>query len=69
MDESWDVSEGRGSPQGGKRYPRMQMMGSGFLAEMKAKQERRAYKVKDVNEVQGKKMGDDNNNHFHVTVL
>ncbi|XP_037533001.1 F-actin-uncapping protein LRRC16A [Nematolebias whitei] len=44
MDEPWDGSDGRGSPQGGKRYPRMQMMGSGFLAEMKAKQEKRAYK-------------------------
>uniref|UniRef100_A0A8C6L927 Capping protein regulator and myosin 1 linker 1 n=1 Tax=Nothobranchius furzeri TaxID=105023 RepID=A0A8C6L927_NOTFU len=45
IDEPWDGSDGRGSPQGGKRYPGMQMMGSGLLAEMKAKQERRAYKV------------------------
>ncbi|XP_017265497.1 F-actin-uncapping protein LRRC16A isoform X2 [Kryptolebias marmoratus] len=44
MDEPWDGSDGRGSPQGGKRYPGVQMMGSGLLAEMKAKQERRAYK-------------------------
>uniref|UniRef100_A0AAX7UBY1 CARMIL C-terminal domain-containing protein n=1 Tax=Astatotilapia calliptera TaxID=8154 RepID=A0AAX7UBY1_ASTCA len=35
-------SDGRGSPQGGKRYPGVQMMGSGLLAEMKAKHERRA---------------------------
>lgn len=33
-------SDSRGSPQGGRRY--VQMMGSGLLAEMKAKQERRA---------------------------
>ena len=33
--------EGRGSPQGGRRYG-VQVMGSGLLAEMKAKQERRA---------------------------
>nr|XP_015804568.2 F-actin-uncapping protein LRRC16A isoform X1 [Nothobranchius furzeri] len=44
IDEPWDGSDGKGSPQGGKRYPGMQMMGSGLLAEMKAKQERRAYK-------------------------
>uniref|UniRef100_A0A1A7XE59 Leucine rich repeat containing 16A n=1 Tax=Iconisemion striatum TaxID=60296 RepID=A0A1A7XE59_9TELE len=44
IDEPWDGSDGRGSPQGGKRYPGMQMMGSVLLAEMKAKQERRAYK-------------------------
>lgn len=46
MDEPWEGSDGRGSPQGGKRYPGVQMMGSGLLAEMKAKHERRAYKVK-----------------------
>ncbi|XP_055988230.1 F-actin-uncapping protein LRRC16A isoform X6 [Sorex fumeus] len=34
-------SDSRGSPQGGRRYG-VQMMGSGLLAEMKAKQERRA---------------------------
>uniref|UniRef100_A0A669CPV0 Capping protein regulator and myosin 1 linker 1 n=1 Tax=Oreochromis niloticus TaxID=8128 RepID=A0A669CPV0_ORENI len=45
MDEPWEGSDGRGSPQGGKRYPGVQMMGSGLLAEMKAKHERRAYKV------------------------
>ncbi|XP_054981978.1 F-actin-uncapping protein LRRC16A isoform X3 [Sorex araneus] len=33
--------DSRGSPQGGRRYG-VQMMGSGLLAEMKAKQERRA---------------------------
>lgn len=33
-------SDSRGSPQGSRRY--VQMMGSGLLAEMKAKQERRA---------------------------
>ena len=46
IDEPWEVSDGRGSPQGGRRYPGLQMMGSGLLAEMKAKQERRAYKVR-----------------------
>ncbi|XP_056300884.1 F-actin-uncapping protein LRRC16A-like isoform X2 [Pseudoliparis swirei] len=44
MDEPWECSDGRGSPQGGRRYQGMQMMGSGLLAEMKAKQERRAHK-------------------------
>ncbi|XP_054477478.1 F-actin-uncapping protein LRRC16A-like [Anoplopoma fimbria] len=44
MDEPWECSDGRGSPQGGRRYPGMQMMGSSLLAEMKAKQERRAHK-------------------------
>ncbi|KAF6725438.1 Leucine-rich repeat-containing protein 16A [Oryzias melastigma] len=44
IDEPWEGSDGRGSPQGGKRYTGVQMMGSGLLAEMKAKQERRAYK-------------------------
>ncbi|XP_028281497.1 F-actin-uncapping protein LRRC16A-like [Parambassis ranga] len=44
IDEPWEGSDGRGSPQGGRRYPGMQMMGSGLLAEMKAKQERRAHK-------------------------
>ncbi|XP_039973943.1 F-actin-uncapping protein LRRC16A-like isoform X2 [Xiphias gladius] len=44
IDEPWESSDGRGSPQGGRRYPGVQMMGSGLLAEMKAKQERRAYK-------------------------
>ncbi|XP_077576762.1 F-actin-uncapping protein LRRC16A-like isoform X1 [Stigmatopora nigra] len=44
IDEPWEGSDGRGSPQGGRRYPVMQMMGGGLLAEMKAKQERRAYK-------------------------
>uniref|UniRef100_A0A3Q2VFW4 Capping protein regulator and myosin 1 linker 1 n=1 Tax=Haplochromis burtoni TaxID=8153 RepID=A0A3Q2VFW4_HAPBU len=44
VDEPWEGSDGRGSPQGGKRYPGVQMMGSGLLAEMKAKHERRAYK-------------------------
>ncbi|KAM4580155.1 F-actin-uncapping protein LRRC16A-like [Odontesthes bonariensis] len=44
IDEPWEGSDGRGSPQGGKRYPGVQMMGSGLLAEMKAKHERRAYK-------------------------
>eukprot|EP00069_Balaena_mysticetus_P019550 bmy_12187T0 len=36
-----DRSDGKGSPQGGRRY-RVQMMGSGLLAEMKAKQEMKA---------------------------
>ncbi|XP_028326028.1 F-actin-uncapping protein LRRC16A-like isoform X2 [Gouania willdenowi] len=44
MDEPWESSDGRGSPQGGRRYPGVQMMGSGLLAEMKAKHERRAHK-------------------------
>ncbi|XP_041843062.1 F-actin-uncapping protein LRRC16A-like isoform X2 [Melanotaenia boesemani] len=44
IDEPWEGSDGRGSPQGGKRYPGVQMMGSGLLAEMKAKHERRAHK-------------------------
>ncbi|KAM8870699.1 F-actin-uncapping protein LRRC16A-like isoform 9-T9 [Spinachia spinachia] len=44
MDEPWECSDGRGSPQGSRRYQGMQMMGSGLLAEMKAKQERRAHK-------------------------
>ncbi|XP_032197159.1 F-actin-uncapping protein LRRC16A [Mustela erminea] len=34
-------SDGRNSPQGGRRYG-IQVMGSGLMAEMKAKQERRA---------------------------
>ncbi|MBN3324721.1 CARL1 protein, partial [Atractosteus spatula] len=34
-------AEGKGSPQGGRRYG-IQVMGSGLLAEMKAKQEKRA---------------------------
>lgn len=46
MDEPWECSDGRGSPQGGRRYPGLQIMGSGLLAEMKAKQERRAHKVR-----------------------
>ncbi|KAM3873708.1 F-actin-uncapping protein LRRC16A-like [Diretmus argenteus] len=44
MDEPWEGSDGRGSPQGGRRYPGVQVMGTGLLAEMKAKQERRANK-------------------------
>ncbi|XP_066208365.1 F-actin-uncapping protein LRRC16A isoform X1 [Saccopteryx leptura] len=36
-----DHGDGRGSPQGGRRYG-VQVMGSGLMAEMKAKQERRA---------------------------
>uniref|UniRef100_A0A8C3YGJ7 Capping protein regulator and myosin 1 linker 1 n=1 Tax=Catagonus wagneri TaxID=51154 RepID=A0A8C3YGJ7_9CETA len=36
-----DRGDSKGSPQGGRRYG-VQMMGSGLLAEMKAKQERRA---------------------------
>ncbi|KAB0355026.1 hypothetical protein FD755_022485, partial [Muntiacus reevesi] len=36
-----DRSESKGSPQGGRRYG-VQMMGSGLLAEMKAKQEMKA---------------------------
>uniref|UniRef100_A0A3Q3J2J1 CARMIL C-terminal domain-containing protein n=2 Tax=Monopterus albus TaxID=43700 RepID=A0A3Q3J2J1_MONAL len=44
MDEPWEGSDGRGSPQGGRRYPGVQVMGSGLLAEMKAKQGRRAHK-------------------------
>ncbi|XP_035870901.1 F-actin-uncapping protein LRRC16A isoform X4 [Phyllostomus discolor] len=36
-----EPGDGRGSPQGGRRYG-VQVMGSGLLAEMKAKQERRA---------------------------
>ncbi|KAL0963365.1 hypothetical protein UPYG_G00305400 [Umbra pygmaea] len=39
-----DISEGdgKGSPQGGRRYG-VQVMGCGILAEMKAKQEKRAF--------------------------
>ncbi|XP_034031124.1 F-actin-uncapping protein LRRC16A-like isoform X2 [Thalassophryne amazonica] len=44
IDEPWEGSDGRWSPQGGKRYTGVQMIGSGLLAEMKAKQERRAHK-------------------------
>ncbi|XP_061110320.1 F-actin-uncapping protein LRRC16A-like isoform X2 [Conger conger] len=40
MDEHSE-GDGKGSPQGGRRYG-IQVMGSGLLAEMKAKQERRA---------------------------
>ena len=36
-----DRSDSKGSPQGGRRYG-VQMMGSGLLAEMKAKQEMKA---------------------------
>ena len=36
-----DQSDSKGSPQGGRRYG-VQMMGSGLLAEMKAKQEMKA---------------------------
>lgn len=36
-----EKSESKGSPQGGRRYG-IQVMGSGLLAEMKAKQEKRA---------------------------
>ncbi|KAG8133382.1 hypothetical protein E2320_011165 [Naja naja] len=36
-----EKDDGKGSPQGGRRYG-VQVMGSGLLAEMKAKQERRA---------------------------
>ncbi|KAM6968132.1 F-actin-uncapping protein LRRC16A-like [Aplochiton taeniatus] len=43
MDEPWEGGDGRGSPQGGRRYGG-HVMGSGLLAEMKAKQERRGYK-------------------------
>ncbi|XP_049998208.1 F-actin-uncapping protein LRRC16A isoform X1 [Alexandromys fortis] len=39
-------SDSRGSPQAGRRY--VQMMGSGLLAEMKAKQERRAASAQKV---------------------
>lgn len=44
IDEPWEGSDGRGSPQGGKRHPGFQMMGGGLLAEMKAKHERRVQK-------------------------
>ncbi|CAL9705468.1 unnamed protein product [Knipowitschia caucasica] len=44
MDEPWEASDGRGSPQGGKRHPGVQMVGTGLLAEMKAKHERRCHK-------------------------
>ncbi|XP_029115782.1 F-actin-uncapping protein LRRC16A-like isoform X2 [Scleropages formosus] len=40
MDEHSE-GDGKGSPQGGRRYG-VQVMGSGLLAEMKAKQEKRA---------------------------
>ena len=47
MDEPWEGgSDGRASPLGGRRYPGVQVMGCGLLAEMKAKQERRAHKVR-----------------------
>lgn len=39
--------ESKGSPQGGRRYG-VQVMGSGLLAEMKAKQERRAASTQKV---------------------
>lgn len=38
-------SDSKSSPQGGRRYG-VQVMGSGLLAEMKAKQERRAASAK-----------------------
>ncbi|XP_049740923.1 F-actin-uncapping protein LRRC16A isoform X2 [Elephas maximus indicus] len=41
MGKVMERSDSRGSPQGGRRYG-VQVMGSGLLAEMKAKQERRA---------------------------
>lgn len=44
IDEPWEGSDGRGSPQGGKRHPGVQMIGTGLLAEMKAKHERRVQK-------------------------
>ncbi|XP_072317443.1 F-actin-uncapping protein LRRC16A-like isoform X2 [Eucyclogobius newberryi] len=44
MDEPWEGLDGRGSPQGGKRHPGVQMIGTGLLAEMKAKHERRVHK-------------------------
>lgn len=40
-----EPGDGRGSPQGSRRYG-VQVMGGGLLAEMKAKQERRAHKVR-----------------------
>ncbi|XP_062954297.1 F-actin-uncapping protein LRRC16A [Cynocephalus volans] len=46
-----DRSDSKSSPQGGRRYG-VQMMGSGLLAEMKAKQEKRAASVQ-------KKFGND----------
>ncbi|XP_008570092.1 PREDICTED: leucine-rich repeat-containing protein 16A [Galeopterus variegatus] len=46
-----DQSDSKSSPQGGRRYG-VQMMGSGLLAEMKAKQEKRAASVQ-------KKFGND----------
>ncbi|XP_060100110.1 F-actin-uncapping protein LRRC16A isoform X2 [Heteronotia binoei] len=46
-----EKSDSKSSPQGGRRY-RVQVMGSGLLAEMKAKQERRAASVQ-------KKFGND----------
>nr|XP_020637245.1 F-actin-uncapping protein LRRC16A isoform X1 [Pogona vitticeps] len=46
-----EKSDSKGSPQGGRRYG-VQVMGSGLLAEMKAKQERRAASAQ-------KKLGND----------
>lgn len=42
-----EKSDSKGSPQGGRRYG-VQVMGSGLLAEMKAKQERRAASAQKV---------------------
>lgn len=45
-----EKSDGKGSPQGGRRYG-VQVMGSGLLAEMKAKQERRAASAQKVRNI------------------
>lgn len=42
-----EKSDNKGSPQGGRRYG-VQVMGSGLLAEMKAKQEKRAASAQKV---------------------
>lgn len=45
-----EKGDGKGSPQGGRRYG-VQVMGSGLLAEMKAKQERRAASAQKVRDI------------------
>ncbi|XP_053101591.1 F-actin-uncapping protein LRRC16A isoform X2 [Hemicordylus capensis] len=55
-----EKSDSKGSPQGGRRYG-VQVMGSGLLAEMKAKQERRAASAQ-------KKLGNDSRDSTDLSV-
>ncbi|XP_048363630.1 F-actin-uncapping protein LRRC16A isoform X3 [Sphaerodactylus townsendi] len=55
-----EKSDSKGSPQGGRRYG-VQVMGSGLLAEMKAKQERRAASAQ-------KKFGNDARDSAEISV-